>query len=110
MSLYRNLNLGTTGVNAVNQGARVTGYTVGNSSAADAWVKFFDKATAPVVGTDTPVWTQYVPKGTVGFFKPLDLTFANGIGVGATGAAADADTTAPTANSVIISFSYRLGG
>jgi hypothetical protein len=74
---------------------------VGNNGAADAWIKFYDKASAPTVGTDTPVWTMYVPKG-IGRFTNTDigLVFSTGIAYAITGAAGDSDTTAVAAAQV----------
>jgi hypothetical protein len=74
---------------------------VGNNGASDAWIKFFDKASAPTVGTDTPVWTCYIPKG-MGRFTNTDigLVFSTGIAYAVTGGAGDSDTTAVAAAQV----------
>jgi hypothetical protein len=46
----------------VRAGATKLGFIIaGNSNAAARYIKFFDKATAPVSGTDTPVMTIRVP-------------------------------------------------
>jgi hypothetical protein len=75
---------------------------VGNSGASDAWLKLYDKATAPTVGTDTPVASIYLPKGTARTisFTDIGVAFSNGIGYGITGAAIDTDTTAVAVNQV----------
>jgi hypothetical protein len=72
-----------------------------NTTASAIYVKFYDKATAPVPGTDTPAFTVQVPANgsaiiPAGVAKP----FLTGVGYGITGAAADSDTTAVTAGSV----------
>jgi hypothetical protein len=76
-----------------------------------AYVKLYDKATAPTVGTDTPKMTILVPlAGSVVLTLSEvgeGIDFANGIGIGATTGAADNDTTAPTANNVIANIFYR---
>lgn len=76
---------------------RVTGY---NAAAAARYLKFYDKATAPTVGTDTPRKTYYLPPAT-GFVFDLDDYFGQGISFALTGAAADADTTNLTAGDVV---------
>lgn len=59
------------------------------------WVKFFDKASAPVLGTDTPV--LILPLGP-GIFVDLNLptsaiAFATGIGIAFSGDFPPLDTT-----------------
>ena len=75
---------------------------VGNNGASDAWLKLYDKAAAPTVGTDTPVASIYLPKGTARtiIFTDIGVVFSNGIGYGLTGAAIDTDTTAVAVNQV----------
>ena len=79
-----------------------------NTGAAAAYVKFYNKATAPTVGTDVPVITITVPaSGTV--LLPTSLVgirFTTGIGLAITNLAADSDTTAVAANQVKVLTSY----
>jgi hypothetical protein len=78
-----------------------------NANVAARYLKIYNKATSPTVGTDTPVATLYLPPSSVngGQFvfnftsQPLNLTA--GIGYALTTAAADADTGALTAGDVI---------
>jgi hypothetical protein len=76
-------------------------------NAAARYLKLYNKATAPTVGTDTPIWTFYLPPTAVGGglftldFGAQPLYFATGIGYALTTAAADADTGALTAGDVI---------
>jgi hypothetical protein len=75
--------------------------SVGNNGASDAWLKLYDKASSPTVGTDTPVWSAYVPKGTAReVTTDIGLVFSSGIAYAITGGAADTDTTAVAANQV----------
>lgn len=73
--------------------------TVSNPTATPAYVKLYNKATAPTVGTDVPVMTIPVAAtaagvGTVSIpFGNIGKRFTAGIGVAITGAAAAADTT-----------------
>lgn len=73
-----------------------------NTSAATKYLKFYNKATAPTVGTDTPYLTLALPP-TAGFAFdiPEDLAFSLGIGYAITGLAADADATAVAVGDVV---------
>lgn len=73
-----------------------------NNNAAARFLKLYNKATAPTVGTDTPVRTMRLPP-TAQFsfsFNP-PLYFSLGAGFGASTAAADADTGALTAGDLV---------
>ena len=67
-----------------------------NTSAAAVYVKIYDKATAPTVGTDVPVLNITVPaKGSVNLeFKDSMFVLTSGLGIGITGAKIYTDTTA----------------
>lgn len=72
-----------------------------NANAAARYLKLYNKATAPTVGTDVPFMTIYLP-ATSSFEVNLDgLYFSLGIGFGLTTAAADADVGALTAADVL---------
>ena len=72
--------------------------TISNPTATAAYVKLYNKATAPTVGTDVPVMTIPVP-ATSATTMPIALTFgqvgkrfATGIGIACTAAAVATDT------------------
>lgn len=78
-----------------------------NTTTAAKFLKLYDKATAPTVGTDTPVLTVVIPANTSANGGLLELNsadmgvlFSLGIGYGITGLVADADTTATAAGDV----------
>lgn len=79
-----------------------------NTGAGIAYLKFYNKATAPTVGTDVPVLTIPIPaSGVISVpFGTLGHRFATGIGIGITGGAADNDTTAVAAAQVKVLTSY----
>lgn len=77
--------------------ARVLGHNV---AAAARYLKFYDKASAPTVGTDTPVLTIYLPAST-SFSLPIEFDFGTGIAYALTTGSADADTGALTAGDVL---------
>ncbi|HKR17654.1 hypothetical protein [Rhizorhapis sp.] len=78
---------------------QIIGY---NAAAALRYLKIYDKASAPTVGTDTPVLTIPLP-ATAGFV--IDFAFGfrlnTGIAYALTTGSADADTGALTAADVV---------
>ena len=78
-----------------------------NTGAGAAYVKLYNKATAPTVGTDTPAMIITVPAAVAGVPGEKEITpgfngyrFALGLGLAITGGAADSDTTAVAAGQV----------
>lgn len=73
--------------------------TISNPTATPVFVKFYAKATAPVVGTDVPVMTIPVAAGTVQSFNfgTIGQRFLAGIGVAATAGGLATDTAAAVA-------------
>ena len=66
------------------------------------YLKLYNKATAPVMGTDTPIYTCYLPasaKFQLSF--PFGLNFATGIGFALGTVAADNDSTAVASAAVL---------
>lgn len=78
-----------------------------NPIATAAFVKLYNKASAPTVGTDVPVATFTVPASGdyTHEFGALGLRFTTGIAYAVTGLAADSDTTAAVAG-VHVMLSY----
>lgn len=76
----------------------VNGY---NAKASVVYIKFYDKATAPTVGTDVPVLTLACPASSAFQFDLGGFVFLTGIGYGLTTDAADAGTTALLAADVL---------
>lgn len=78
-----------------------------NTGAAAAYVKLYNKATAPTVGTDVPLMIIPVPAaaggvpGVASVATPFQgYRFPLGLGIAITGGAADSDTTAVAAGQV----------
>jgi hypothetical protein len=76
----------------------IYGIHVFNVAAYDVFLKFYNKASAPTVGTDTPVWTIPVKAGG-GFSAnfPVGTPFSTGVAYAITKLQADSDTTAVAA-------------
>ena len=86
-----------------------------NTGATAAYVKLYNKATAPIVGTDVPAMIVTVPAAVAGVPGEKEITpgfsgyrFALGLGLAITGAAADADTTAVAAGQVKVILSRTV--
>lgn len=74
-----------------------------NGSAGTLYVKYYDKASAPTVGTDVPLLTIAVKtlETKVIDFGEEGIDFELGLGMGVTGGITDADTTDTVANDLI---------
>lgn len=86
-----------------------------NIGATAAFVKLYNKASAPTVGTDTPEMIIYVPAAVAGVpgvaTLPIGFSgfrFALGLGIAITGAVADNDTTAVAAGQVKVKLSRTV--
>lgn len=94
---------GTNATSVKASAGNITGIALVNNSTAIKFVKFYNKASAPTVGTDAPVAVIGLPVSG-GNFVP-DHTwvfprFSTGIAYAITGLVADSDTTAVAANDV----------
>lgn len=76
---------------------RISGY---NARASAVYLKIYNKASTPVVGTDTPALTFYLP-ASLSFNFRVDYRGFNGLGIGLTTAAADNSTASVTAGDIL---------
>ena len=99
---------GTTNATSVKASAgRVYGWSYSNTAASARYVKLYNKASAPTVGTDTPVMLIAIPAGqSVTQFVGPGVSFATGIALATTTGYADADTGAVTAGDVVGTLFY----
>lgn len=84
------------------------------STTSAAYVRLFNKASAPTVGTDTPVKTITLPAASsaiqptvVIFQQPIGIVFPTGIAFAITGGSADLDATAVAAGDVILEIDFK---
>lgn len=88
-----------------------TGYSVGNINAAPVYLKIYDKATAPTVGTDVPVLVVLIPGNVAGsganVTLPKGIYLVNGLGMGLVAGLTDSSTTATSANEQVINIFYQ---
>lgn len=111
-TLARLLSAATTNATSLKASAGVLGivYAV-NLNAAVRYLKFYNKASAPTVGSDTPVLTMPIPASATGAgfainLGPNGLSFSTGIAYAITTGVADADTAAVAANEIILTLGY----
>lgn len=103
------LSAATTNSNNVKAtSGKLFGWRLYNNTASAKFVKIYNKATAPIVGTDTPFLR--IPVGANGhseYFAERGIEFSLGIGIGITGAIGDADVTAVAINDVTVNLFYK---
>lgn len=84
-----------------NSPGNVYAWALHNGAAAIRYVRLYDKATAPVPASDTPLFTIILPATKdVEFTLDMGIPFKNGIAYDITAAAPDNDTTVTAANDV----------
>lgn len=109
-SRFKLISANSTNATLVRAGVAKLGWLiVGNVVGTVAYVKIYDKATAPTVGTDAPIMTFMIPGSTTGGSPqiiPLYLPINLGIGIAVTGLPADSDTTAVALAQVVLTLSY----
>lgn len=106
---HKLLSAATTNATALKTTpGQVGGWYIFNANAATRYVKLYNKASSPTVGTDTPVWVIAVPAGgaanmewTNGLAFPIGIAYATTTGI------ADADTAAVAANDLAINLAYK---
>lgn len=108
---YRRISTADTNTASIKAAAgTVYGWSIGNLNAAARYVKLYNKASVPVVGTDTPFLTLPIPGNTAGagsnLALPGGIAFGTGIALAITANAADADATVIGAGDVILNVFY----
>lgn len=101
--VHRLTSAATTNSTLIKPGKTTfVGGVYSNASASPIYLKLYDKATAPTVGTDIPRMTISIPANNSKVIDLMDgVVFDKGLGLALTGAAGDADTTAIGANELI---------
>jgi hypothetical protein len=83
------------------------GYYISNTNSAVRYVKFYNKASAPGVGTDVPVLVLAIPGGGAANASfPAGINFTTGLALAMTTGAPDSDVGAVAANEVIVNLVY----
>ncbi len=109
---YKLISAATTNAQSIKGSPGQIGFiVVGNVHADPRFVKFYNKASAPTVGTDTPVLTLMIPGNVKGsglcLPVPAGIEFTTGIAMAITADEADADTTTIGAGDVTVNVGYH---
>lgn len=107
-TLFRNSTASTNAVSMKASAGTLTDVVVTNTGASVAYLKLYNKASAPTVGTDIPVFTLPIPAGAPADlnFGPLGQRFSTGIAFAITAGASDADATAVAAGDIKAALTY----
>jgi hypothetical protein len=102
------ISAATTNATSVKaSGGQLYGFSICNTNAAFRYVKLYNKATAPTVGTDTPVRTLGIPpNGSIHLSSTTGIRFGTGIALATTTGIADSDNTAVGASDLAIDLDY----
>lgn len=99
----------TTNATALKASAGLV-YTLAahNTTATTKYIRLYNKATAPTVGTDIPVWVIAIPAiSSKEIVFDVGLKFATGIGYAITGGATATDATAVAAGDVQLLINWQ---
>lgn len=91
-----------------NAAGKVFGWHIFNKEAVPIYVKLYNKASAPTVGTDTQVMVIPIPAGAAANVEFTNgIAFSTGIGLGITKGAANANTEAVASEGVIVNLLWK---
>jgi hypothetical protein len=93
--------------NIKSSAGTVMGWRIFNVADYSIYVKLYNKATSPTVGTDTPVQTIGVQAGTSADASGLGISYSTGISIAITKAITDADNTAVAASDCVVDIFYK---
>ena len=107
----RLISAASTNATSVKAASGAVGFIYAvNLNAAVRYPKLYNKASAPTVGTDTPVATLPIPASATGagfsLAIPGGVAFSTGIAYAVTTGAADSDTAAVAANEIFLFMGY----
>lgn len=106
------ISAATTNATSVKASAGTIGYlTASNINASPRYLKIYNKASAPTVGTDVPVHTFIIPGNTAGAgtnipLPPQGIALGTGIAFATTTGVADADTGAVASADLVINYGW----
>lgn len=106
---YSLIAAGSTNATSVKASAgRLHWMMVFNFSTSVRYLKLYNKASAPTVGSDTPVLRLPIPPNSNGFqLSPaVPLVFSSGIAFALTTGILDTDSTGVSANDVVVNLGY----
>lgn len=107
-STYHKISAASTNADTVKASAGlVTGYYFVNTATSFRYVKLYNKASSPTVGTDTPRCVYGIPpESAANMVLTLPIAFGTGIAIAIVTGIADSDATAVSANDVAVTLHY----
>lgn len=109
---YVLLSAATTNATSISASANTVllSYYIANlNGSAWKYVKFYNKATAPTVGTDVPVMVLPIPpNGAANLSLNDGVNFTTGLAMALTSGIANSDTSAVALNEVVVSLAYAV--
>lgn len=108
---HRLLSAASTNATSVKASSGAIGFIyAANLNAAVRYLKLYNKASSPTVGTDTPIATLPIPASATGagftLSIPNGVAFTTGIAYATTTGATDADTGAVASNEIFLLIGY----
>ena len=102
MAASTNETLVSNAVRAINS------IVLSNFGTKDVFFKLYNKASAPVLASDTPIKRVMIPAGTTVAFSggTFSLRLSTGVAYAVTGGITDTDTTAVEANKILVNIDY----
>lgn len=111
LTMHKTISAASTNATSVkNSAGQLYDIEVYNLNASPRYLKLYNKASAPAVGTDVPVRTILIPGNTAGGGVtrtiPDGLAFSLGIAFALTTGIADSDTGAVALNEIAVNLGY----
>jgi hypothetical protein len=98
----------TNATSVKGSAGQVFGWFIFNANASTRYVKLYNKATAPTVGTDTPTIVLPIPGGSAANVEFTNgIAFGTGIALALTTGMADSDTGAVAASDLVVNLFYK---
>ena len=112
LTISKTISAGSTNATSVKASAgQVYAIYVINTNAAVRYLKLYNKASSPTVGTDTPVMTLPISGSTTGggfvFSSDVGIAFATGIAFALTTGVLDSDTGAVASSEIVVNLLYK---
>jgi hypothetical protein len=107
--LHRRLSTGTDSTNVKASAGQLFWAFITNANASARFIKFYNSASAPTLGSGTPVLTFLIPPGSSGLQLTAEqgLAFGTGIGYTLSTGVADANAVAVAADEIVVNLGYR---
>jgi hypothetical protein len=110
LTVHRRLSTGTDSTNVKASAGQLFWGFVTNANASARFIKFYNTASTPTLGSGTPVLTFLIPPGSSGLQITAEqglAAFSSGIGYTLSTGVADANAVAVAADEIVVNLGYR---